>query len=672
MLLTRAAFKGDTLKVELPDSKGDTMKVELPDSKGDTLKVELPDSIGEVIFGEKGRLVSFIAVAMSIYHLYANSWGFVTPMIHNSFHVLFALSLIFLTYPYKKSTGNERPTRSVFDYVFAVLAVVVNLYVILGYNGLIERSVEPNIYDKIFTVLLLLLVLEGGRRAAGIVLPLISVLALIYAYAGPYLPAMISHRGYNLERIVNIEFMTMEGIYGITTGASATMVFMFVFFGSCLMVSGGGKALSSVAFSVAGRLTGGPAKVSIVSSALFGTVSGSAVANVVVDGPFTIPLMKSVGFKPEFAGAVEAVASTGGMIMPPVMGAGAFIMAELIQVPYSTIIKAAIIPALLYYLGLFVAVHFEAKRLKLTGLPGDRLPPFGPTVLRSVHVLIPIIFLIVLISCYYPVMLSALYATFAVFVIGVFRKETRINLMGIFKVLENAALNILPIAAACACAGIVIGIISLTGIGLKFGSLVMQLSGGSTFIALFLTMIVLIILGMGLPATGAYIVGAAVAAPALIELGIPPLPANLFIFYFSIIGAVTPPVALAAYTAAGLAKSDPIKTGFTASYLALGGFIIPFVWIYNPALILNGTILEVIWAILTTSLGISALSIAIIGYLDLKMKLFERFLLALGGILLVHPSLSTDIVGLVLIIPIILSQYRRGFKERRGFIVRGV
>jgi len=624
-----------------------------------------PERIEATVAGNRRNLggktfitIGVIAALMSVYHMYALYIGYITPMIHRSFHILFVVLLVFLSYRFraKPSTGKEEKIPLV-DILLGLLGVACCLYVVFDYNELIYRSAEPTTTDIFFSTILVILVLEAGRRTMGAVLPLIALVALFYAYFGCYIPGMLGHRGYDLCRITSIEFMTMEGVFGLPTGVSATMVYMFILFGAFLMTSGGGAVLTDTAFSVAGRMTGGPAKVAIAASAIFGTVSGSAVANVATTGQFTIPLMKRMGYKSHFAGAISAVASSWGVCTPPIMGAGAFIMAELLEIPYFSVVKAAIVPCVLTYLSLFVTTHYESLKLGLKGQPAHQLPHFLETLRRGYHVLFPLVVLFVLVMSNYPVMNAALVSILSILGFSLLKRSTRFTIPKLYSALRDGALTMLEVACACACAGIVIGVINLTGLGLKFASFVVSFSQGNVYLVLFLTMIVLLILGMGLPATASYLIGVAVAGPALIQIGIEPLPAHLFIFYFAAISSMTPPIALAAYVGAGIAGSRPLTTGFTACWLGLASFVIPYMFVQHQGLLLEGSLSAVIYACATAAIGVVYLGISISGFLFGRMSWMERLFMLAAGLLAIHPNVTTDILGVATGIAILIYHY---------------
>jgi TRAP transporter 4TM/12TM fusion protein len=463
-------------------------------------------------------------------------------------------------------------------------------------------------------------------------------------------------------------YLTTEGIFGVPLGVSASYIYLFIFLTAMLEKSGMGQFLLDLAMALMGRYTGGPAKTAVLASGLMGTLSGSAVANVAGTGTFTIPLMKANGYKPHFAGAVEACASSGGQLMPPIMGAAAFIIAEFLGIPYIAVVIAALAPALLYYLGVMMGVHFEAARLGLVGLPKERLPQLKAVLKEGWPLLLPLIVLVYFLGVlqYTPVR-SAFYAIVVMFVVSYFKRSTYITPARLVEGIRAAGRNILTVALACAAAGLVIGSINLTGLGLKLSAFIIELSGGNLLLALVLTMIISLVMGMGLPTTAAYIVVGTMAAPALIKMGLPDIAAHLFVFYFAIISAITPPVALAAYAAAGIAKDDPMRIGFTALRLGLAAFIVPFMFAYSPRLVAIGTPAEILWSVFTACVGVVALAAGVIGYCVKPASVFERVLFGAGAILLIHGGLLTDALGFILVAAALAMQWGKGKKLPVGY-----
>lgn len=516
-------------------------------------------------------------------------------------------------------------------------------YLAVEHTALVERSGAPTPVDLILGLLTLVAVLDLARRTTGWGLVAVCAAALAYAVSGPWMPGLLAHRGYGVERLVDHLFLSTEGIWGIPLGVSADFVFLFVLFGAVLDAAGGGGLLIALANRVAGSSRGGPAKTSAVASALMGSLSGSAVANVVTTGSFTIPLMKRAGFRPLFAGAVEAAASTGGQLMPPVMGAGAFILATWTSIPYPRVALAALVPALLYYWALLLAIHFRAG---LVGLePGDAEGDDEP-VLPRLHLLLPLVLLVVLLALGRSPMRAAFWAVVSGAALAMLRPGTRLTGEAVARLLETTGRGAVQVAAACAAAGIVVGVASLTGIGLRMSELIVTVSGGHLVPALGLTALGSIVLGMGLPTTAAYVVLAALGAPALVELGTPVLAAHLFIFYFGCISNVTPPVSLAAYAAAGLSGAPALRTGVVAMGLALPGFLIPFAFVRSPALLLEGPLPVVLAAIASATLGVSLLAAAVTGFLFRPLGRASRAALGAAAVLMVSPDLVTDLAGL--------------------------
>jgi TRAP transporter 4TM/12TM fusion protein len=498
-------------------------------------------------------------------------------------------------------------------------------------------------------------VLKATRRVIGLALPLTAIVFLIYGLFIARLEPM---------QMIDQLYMTTEGIFGIPLSVSAAYVLIFVLFGAFMERTGTGQLFMDFAMSLTGHTAGGPGKVSVVSSSLFGTISGSAVANVMVDGPISIPLMKRSGFPPHFAAGVEATASTGGQLMPPIMGAAAFVMAEFLAVSYAQVVIWAIIPAILYYLACFAAVHFEAKRRGLVGLPRSELPRLGEVLAERGHLFLPVVVLLFVLYSGYTAPMAALVATLACFPVALLRASTRgsVTLPNIIASMADGARNALPVALACACAGIVIAVVTLSGLGIVFTQFVVRLAQDTLLAALVLTMAAGIVLGMGMPTTPAYIMMTALLVPALIKLGVVVPAAHMFAFYFAILSAITPPVALAVFAAAGLAKSDLWASGWAAMKIGAAGFIVPFMFAYEPALLMIGDWQTIAWSCVTASSGIVLFAGGLHGYFLTRASLWQRALLIVGGLLLVKPGLQTDIAGAVLtgiVVAAQLAQRRR-------------
>ena len=603
-----------------------------------------------ILPGLIAKLIAVIAVVMSTYHLYTGYFGVPEALLHRSTHLFFTLVLIFFLFPFTKKEWGKKFRWT--DGILILLTLASIGYLFVNYEYVITRY--PYVHpltraDIIFGILLTLLLVEGSRRVIGPALPITAGVFLIYAYIGPYLPGLLRHTGCTTEAIVDQLYMTTEGIFGIPLGVSATYVILFIIFGTFLEKSGTGQLFMDFASAITGWTRGGPGKISCVSSALFGTISGSAVANVMVDGWLTIPLMKRTGFKPPFACAVEATASTGGQIMPPVMGAAAFVMAEFLGIPYITICLHAMIPALLYYVALFMSIHFMAGRMGLKGIPREELPRLKKVLAARGHMFIPLGVIVYMMSAGYTPMYACIYSTVAVVLLATLRKETRMGFRTILKALEESAKNTLAVASACACAGIVIGVINLTGLGLKFTSLVLFLAGESLIPALIMTMLAGIVLGMGMPTTPAYIVQAALLIPALIKLGVIKISAHMFVFYFSTISAITPPVAMAVYAAAGIGGAKLWPTGIWAMRIAATGFIVPFMFVYGPSLLFIGSAFDITTSVISASFGVIALAAGMMGWFVKEVKTWERIVLLIAAVLLIKPGLYTDAIGYVLL-----------------------
>ncbi len=533
------------------------------------------------------------------------------------------------------------------DLVLIAVTVGLGAYIAWNHIDLEWRVGDFEHYEIGFGVVAIFLVLEATRRTTGWALPVIGLAFLLYAYLGNHLPDLIAHHGYSVNRIFSQLYLTSEGIYGLPMRISATLVFNFVLLGAFLKETGAGQFFIDLALSLFGRVRGGPAKVAIVASSFFGSISGSAVANVVGTGSFTIPLMKSIGYRPIFSGAVEAVASSGGQIMPPIMGAAAFLMAELLEISYFTVVVAALIPAILYYVAVFCSVDFEAGRNNLKGLTPEQIPSFRTLIRTRWYFLIPPVTLVYLMGVQkYSPSMSAFWTLWTSVAVGMIRPETRMGLKKFWVTLRDGALASLPIVAACATSGIILGVINLTGIGLRLSSIMVKLAGGEIFILLILTMITCLVLGMGLPVTASYLIPALIVGPALKEMGVLPIAGHLFILYFGVISNITPPFALAAYAAAGIARSDPLRTGFLAFRLGIPGFILPFMFVYSPSLIMEGSWPGILIAVITAVAGVAFLSGSLGGYFLTHCNLTERLLLLSAALVLIIPGWMTDIAGL--------------------------
>jgi len=585
--------------------------------------------------------VGAIAVAMSVYHMWVAGFGPPEALIFRGTHLLFALTLVFLLFPLRAGAGIG--TR-VLDAALLLLGWGAVLHIFVDYQAFTNRIIyidELTAWDKFYGIALIGVVLEGTRRVIGWALPLTAMVFIAYAalFTQVKFPVL-------LEQL----YYSTEGIFGSTLGVSASYVMLFVLFGAFMERSGTGQLFMDFAMSITGHQAGGPGKVAVVSSSLFGTVSGSAVANVMVDGPITIPLMKRTGFKPPFAAAVESVASTGGQLMPPIMGAAAFVMAEFLAVPYATVALWAAIPALLYYVAVFSAVHFVAKRDGLAGVPRAELPRLGRVMVERGHLFIPIVIILVGLFLGYSAPLSALVGALACLPVALLRATTRagISWHSVLGALEEGARNTLAVAMACACAGLVIGCVTITGLGITFTQVVIALAQNSLVLALVLTALAGIVLGMGMPTTPAYIVMVSLLVPALIKLGAATPAAHMFAFYFAILSAITPPVALAVFAAAGLAKANMWASGWAAMRAAAPAYIVPFMFVYEPGLLLIGDWTTSAHAAVSATLGVILLAAGLFGFLLRPATAWQRVVLVAAALLLIKPGWMTDLVGIFL------------------------
>jgi TRAP transporter 4TM/12TM fusion protein len=599
---------------------------------------------------------------VSCYHLYTAAFGPPVTLVHRSLHVAMILALGFLMYPAGKKSDMTKP--SILDWILAALSFAAPIYIYTDYLGVVERAGNPNDADLYMATLLVALVLECSRRVTGNALTVLSLFFIAYGLFGREFPGMFMHRGYDWASLSNHFFANTEGIYGTSVSVAASYIFLFILFGAVMSKCGMGQFFNDIALALAGHTKGGPAKVSVIASGFLGSINGSAVANVVTTGAFTIPLMKKTGYSKEFAGAVEAAASVGGQLLPPIMGAAAFIMAEMISVQYSTIITWAAIPALLYYLSIVLQVHLRASKDGLVGLPKDQLPKTGDVMKRRSHLLIPVLFLLyMLFFSGTTVIFSAVMTILVTIVVSMFRKETRMTFSTFLDALADGAKQTVSVAVACACVGIIIGVCSKTGFGLTMANTIIALGSTSLLFTLFFTMITCMILGMGLPSIPAYIITATIAAPALAKLGIPAGAAHMFSFYYAMFANLTPPVALASFAAAGLSGGNPMKTGVASVKLAIAGFIVPFMFVYAPQLMLiNTTFAEGAWVAASACVGVFLIAVAVEGYLFAPMAAWLRLIAAAGSLLLIKPGMETDAIGLAVLALTVLVQKKKGNK----------
>jgi TRAP transporter 4TM/12TM fusion protein len=623
------------------------------------------ESTARKLKGIQHWIVYVLAVGFSCFQVYTAAFGLLPAQLQRSIHLAFAFVLVYLLFPFRTSKVSDRLRWH--HYLIAGFAGLVGLYITFNYTRIMEAGGDYASMDYIFAGLGILFTLEAARRVVGLPIVMIASAFLLYAYFGPYFPGFLSHRGFSLQRIASHMYLTTEGILGIPLWVSATFIYLFVLFGAFREKTGLGQLFIDISNAVAGWASGGPAKVAVVTSALEGMISGSSVANTVESGSFTIPMMKRLGYRPEFAAAVEASASTGGQIMPPIMGAAAFIMAEFLNMPYIEIAKAAAIPACLYFFGIFIEVHLEAKRSKLRGMSRDELPRMRTVMKERGHLFFPLVAIIVFLLGGFTPLYAALMGLVVCVLAAQLRKSTRMGIVDILNAFAAGARGALGVAIACATAGIIIGVVTLTGLGLKLASGLVDLAGGYLFFTLFFTMITSLILGMGAPTTANYIITSTIAAPALVLLKVAPLAAHMFVFYFGIIADLTPPVALAAYAGAGIAKSDPMKTGLTATKLAIGAFIVPYIFVYNPAMLLIGTTLYTLTQnLITACCGMFGVGAAMIGFCLAPMRWWERIWFMVGGLMLIDPGTLTDVIGIAMLSIGLLYQWTRSKTTRQS------
>ena len=613
-------------------------------------------------------LIFVVGAGISLFHLYTGGFGVVEAYLQRTIHLMSLMALAFLVFPtYRKWSSR---TNALFDLPLGLLCLIIGVYLFIHHDRIVGREwyYDPmTTMDVVFGILLIILTLESARRVVGLALPLIATCFIAYGLFGDKLPYPFTIKPPPPSVFLDHMFLTPQAIFGIPVGVSATFVFLFILFGAFLEKTGGGQFIINFAMALVGRTTGGPAKVAVVASSMFGMVSGHSVANVYGTGTFTIPLMKRMGYKPEFAGAVEAAASAGGQIMPPIMGAAAFIMAEILGVSYLTVCAAAILPAILYYVAVFTSTHIEALRLGLGSLSKEEVPSLSKVLKEGFHFLLPVILLVVVLIRGYTPFRAAFIAIVALLAVSMLRKESRIGLRAFLEALVQGAKNSIVIATTCACAGIIVGVLDATGLGLKFVTIVVSLSGGIFPIALVLVMFSCLILGMGVPTAPAYIIAAMIAAPALIRFGAEPIVAHMFVFYSALLSAITPPVALAAYAGAAIAGGRVMATGVHASKLGFVKFLVPYLFVYNSALLAIGPPAFVTWSFFTAFVGTVAFSIALEGYFLTAVAPWQRLIFVASGLMCLIPEVHSDVPGLV-IFALFVWINRRAQKAQKNLI----
>ncbi len=600
-------------------------------------------------------ICSAAAILLSLFHIYTSAYGILPGLLQPVVHFAFVLIITYTAFE------RGRTRHNILMALCLIVSCITMGYIIWNHEEVLNRMpyIDPvTTAQLVLGILFTILVLEQSWRLLGPSLSIMSVVCIAYAFVGPWMPGFLYHKGFTVAEQVEQYYLTFNGIFGSALIISATVVFIFILFGSFLEKSGAGEHFMEIVKSLAGHRRGGPAIMAVFASALMGMISGSAVANVMTVGTFTIPLMKRVGYDKDFAAAVEASASTGGQIMPPVMGAAAFIMAEYLGISYGSIAIAAAIPASLYFLGVAFQVYLEARKLNLPKLPKSELRPFWSTLKEGWHILLALCSIVYFLMQGYTAMKAGLYGIITVLIVVAIRDRKRLTLKNMLGALEGAGKATIAVSGACACAGIIIGVFRLTGIGLTASSLVMSLAQGHLFLALVLTAITAIILGTGLPTTASYIILAAIAAPALVKMGLPALPAHLFVFYFSCIAVITPPVALAAYAAAPIAGGDPDRIGWIGCRLGIAAYIAPFMFVYNPALLLQGTFFNILTGCCTAVIGVFALAASIEGWALKTLTILERLLYFGAASLLILPGAVTDVAGIVLMAALLFFGHR--------------
>lgn len=591
-------------------------------------------------------MTRWLAISLSFFQLYTGIFQ-LSAMNQRVPHVCIGVVLIFLIYPFRKSGRRHR--AGVPSLLMAATVVLIGVYVLLNWFRKVGVAGEAlPLRELVMGALLIVLLIEAARRAVGWAFPLVAIGILIYAHFGEFLPDLIAHKNYAWERIIGSMFITTDGIFGMLAGISATFIYLFILFGALLREAGGGDFFIDLAYGLFGHVRGGPAKVAVVASSLFGMLSGSGTANVAGTGQITIPLMKKTGYSPTFAGAVETVASAGGLLMPPIMGSAVFIIMQNLGVSYFTIIRAASLTAILYYLGLFIMIDLEAQKIGLKGVPKEEITPLKKTLKEGWHFLIPIAILIYfIVFAKVSVTRAAFWSCITIPLITLIRPGKRMTMKQILKGLENGAYTALPVIVILALAGIVVGMVTLTGLGLMMSSVLIELAHGNLFFLLFLTMIASIILGMGVPPVAAYILLAILVVPALVRMGVYPLAAHLFVFYFSIVAGITPPMAPDAFIAAGISGAPMMKTAFTACRLAIVIFILPYIFVYNNALLFMGSWIQIIWSTFCALVAVYILAICTQNYLGGRLPVLFRLVLFMSCLALVVPDVYFNVAGIL-------------------------
>ncbi|WP_017556370.1 TRAP transporter permease [Nocardiopsis baichengensis] len=604
-----------------------------------------------------GAATLAIAVAFGLFQGYTALFVGIDIYVQRVVHLMFVLVLVFLLKPAARFGWARSAPMAAVDLLLVAVAVGVSLYPVLNRTELLERVAAPTPADIAVGAIALVLLLEACRRTIGPFMAFLGAVFLFYAWIGPLLPGALAHGGYLYQRIVAYTYFSADGVFGVPLGVAATFVFAFIFFGALLQKSGGGDFFIGLAYALTGRYTGGPAKGAVVGSALMGSITGSAIANTVTTGAFTIPMMKRVGYSRHESAGVEAAASTGGQLLPPVMGAGAFVMAEMMGVPYADIVKVAIIPALMYFAVVFLFVDILARKNGIGGLPADQIPRLRTTLAAGWHFIAPLVLLITLLLAYVPPLQAGMYAIGALFAVAMLRSASRLTLADMGEVFALTARNVLAVSVATGVAGIIVGVVGLTGLGLKLSGMIVGAAAGSLLLTLVLVALASLVLGLGLPVTAAYIVLIVLAGPALTELGLPLIVAHMIVYWYSQDSNVTPPVALAAFSASGIAGASPTRTGFAAWKFAKGLYLIPVLMAYS-AIMLDGSLGEIVFSVVGGMVGLVAFAVALEGFLLRPARLWERALLLVSGVLVFMPGTTTDLVGIAVTAALVALQFR--------------
>lgn len=614
--------------------------------------------------GPYAVVYALVAASFSLWYMYTSGFGLVSTETNRGFYLMFTAVLVFLVFPARRGAPKDRP--SLFDFLCIALAVASIGYWMDQYvSYAMFRVSDPNAWDYYMGLAGIFVVLETSRRVLGPAIPVIALLFLAQLYWGPYLPGKLSHSGMPVERIIEFTFSTQEAMFGVVTATFATFVFPFMIFGAFLERSGAGAFFMDLATALTGKWRGGPAKIAIFSSALFGSISGSSVANVVASGTFTIPMMKRIGFKPHHAGGIEAIASTGGQIMPPIMGAGVFILATLTQTEYLHIAGMNMIPAVLFFIFVLLMVDLQAVRTGLKGLPADEIPELRDVLKRGWHFFIPLGVVITLLFMGYSPDLGAFWGTLSTLALSWLRRDTAMGPRDIFIGMVSGGHSNTAAGAAIGSLGVIIGGIILSGLGLKFSAVLVEFAGGNLFLTVCLVTVISVIIGMGSSTTGSYIILAVVAAPALIQLGVPEVPAHLVVFYAACLSNITPPVCVSAFAAAAIAKADPMETGFAALKFGTTLVLVPFTFVYVPELLLQGSVPEIVGAAACYLVGYAMLAVAIQGveFLSGRIVLWKRALFLIGAICFLLPMIwwlkaVAAAIALFLWLPMLISARR--------------